>query len=94
MVCPPYQSALRLCVIAAERWAEVEAEYYQINLLRQKPHRFANLVYAWAVSRIDPEKLDEFHEELVDLLPWQDVESEAAEQLESNSFFDMQAKGR
>lgn len=94
MVRPPYPVAVRLCQILADRWPEIDAAYYQINMLRQKPHRIANLVYAWCIERVDPEKLDDWKSELMDLLPWQDVQSEAATQLESDSFFAMQSKGR
>lgn len=53
----------------------------------QPPARFVALVYAWAIERVDPEKLDDWEFELVDLLPWQDSSSEAAVQMESDSFF-------
>lgn len=93
MVRPPYPVAVRLCTIAAERWAEIDAAYYQMTLLRERPHRFLNMVYAWAIERVDPDKLDEWLAELADLLPWQDADSEAAAELESASFFEMQGKG-
>jgi hypothetical protein len=84
---------VRLCWIASERWAELDAAYYQISLLRERPHRFANLVYAWVIERVPHDKLDEWQTELLDLLPWQDATSEAAVNLESESFLAMQAKG-
>lgn len=93
MVRPPYQAVVRLCGIAAERWAQLESAYYQINLLRQPPHRFTNLVYAWAIERVAHDKLDDWEAELIDLLPWQDATSEAATNLESESFMSMMAKG-
>jgi hypothetical protein len=40
---------------------------------------------------IDPEKLEDWEFELHDLLPWQDSQSEAATQIESDSFFAMMA---
>jgi hypothetical protein len=40
---------------------------------------------------VDPEKLDEWKVELVDLLPWQDSSTSAAVDAESDSFFAMQA---
>lgn len=52
-----------------------------------------SLVYTWCIERVDPEKLDDWVAELDDLLPWQDVQSEAAEEIESSSFFAMQARG-
>jgi hypothetical protein len=39
------------------------------------------------------DKIDEWLNEMVDLLPWQDVLSEAAVNLESDSFMAMSAKG-
>ena len=81
MVRPPYAAVVRLCVIASQRWAEIDAAYYQITLLRQSPHRFANLVYSWAIERVEHDKLDEWLAELIDLLPWQDTNSEAAANL-------------
>lgn len=52
-----------------------------------------NLVYAWCIERVDPDKLDDWIADLHELLPWQDVDSEAAVNLESESFFQMQARG-
>lgn len=51
------------------------------------------MVYSWCIERIEHDKLDDWLAELHDLLPWQDVNSEAAVNLESESFFAMQAKG-
>jgi hypothetical protein len=51
------------------------------------------MVYAWAIERVAPDDLDQWHEDLRDLLPWQDTSSEAAVDLESQSFLAMQAKG-
>lgn len=93
MVRPPYPVCVRLCLIAAERWAELDAAYYQINLLRLRPHRFLNMVYAWCIERVEHDKLDEWKSELVDLLPWQDSSSEAAINMESESFLAMMGKG-
>lgn len=93
MVRPPYPVAVRLCTIASERWDEIRAAYYQINLLRERPHAFAGMVYAWAIERVEHDKFDEWIADLHELLPWQDSDSEAAEQLESQSFFNMQSKG-
>lgn len=93
MVCEPYPRAVRLCLIAAERWAEIDAAYYQINLLRLRPHRFMNLVYSWCIERVDPDSLEEWLFDLDDLLPWQDATSEAAVNAESESFMSMMAKG-
>lgn len=57
------------------------------------PHRYLNMVYSWCIERIPAEKLDDWLVELADLLPWQDVDSEAAVNLESESFLAMAAKG-
>lgn len=54
--------------------------------MHQPMWRFVSLTYAWAVELIDPEKLEDWEMELVDLLPWQDSSSEAATQIESDSF--------
>lgn len=51
------------------------------------------MVYAWAIERVDPEALDEWLEELTELLPWQSSQSEAAAQMESESFMTMMGKG-
>ena len=95
MVRPPYPVAVRLCILASARWAEITSAYYHpgYSLFREKPYRFANLVYAWAIERVEHDKLDEWLSDLNDLLPWQDADSEAAAQLESESFLAMQAKG-
>lgn len=84
---------MRLCAIASERWSELDAAYYQIDLLRVKPHRYLNLVYSWCIERVAADKLGDWKADLVDLLPWQDTTSEAAVNLESESFLAMQAKG-
>lgn len=87
--------AVRLCLLAAERWDEIDAHYHAspTPLLRMSPHRYLNMVYSWAIERVPHDKLDDWKLELVDLLPWQDTQSEAAAELESDSFFAMQAKG-
>lgn len=66
---PPYQVALRLYAVAAERWAEVDAAYYMVDLIRVAPHRFLNFVYAWCVERIDPEKREDWERMLEAPLP-------------------------
>lgn len=95
MVRPPYPVAVRLCGIAAERWAELDAVYHAspTPLLRMPPHRYLNMVYSWCIERIEADKLEDWLVELADLLPWQDADSEAAVNLESESFLAMQAKG-
>lgn len=54
---------------------------------------YLNLVYSWCIERVEHDKLDDWLNELNDLLPWQDSNSEAAVNLESESFLAMQAKG-
>lgn len=92
MVRHPYPVAVRLCTIASERWPELDAAYYQINLLRQTPRRFVGLVYAWCIERVAHDKIEEWERDLRDPLPWQDADSEAAIQAESDSFMAMMAK--
>lgn len=57
---PPYPVALRLYAIAAERWAEIDAAYLSVDLIRLPPHRFCNAVYAWCVQHMTPEKREEW----------------------------------
>jgi hypothetical protein len=51
------------------------------------------MVYAWAIERVKPDELEDWINELEDLLPWQDTQSEAAANMESDSFMAMMAKG-
>lgn len=76
-------------MIAAERWSEVDAAYYPANILREKPHRFASLVYVWCLERVAHDKIEEWERDLEELLPWQDSTSEAAVNAESESFMAM-----
>lgn len=78
-------------MIAAERWAQIDAAYYQIKLLRQTPARFAGLVYAWVLERTPHDKIDQLESDLDDLLPWEDSTSEAAAEIEGASFMAMAA---
>ena len=52
---PPYPTALRLYAIAAERWAEIEAHYLAVDLLRLPAAKFLNAVYAWCVVQMQPD---------------------------------------
>lgn len=94
MVRPPYPVAVRLCTLASERWPEIDAAYYQIRLIREKPHRFLNMVYAWCIERVESDKLDEWIADLHELLPWQDADGESAAEIESDSFMSMMNKQR
>lgn len=61
VVRPPYPTALRLYAIAAERWAEIDGLCAQngVDPIRLRPDRFCNLIYAWAVERVeDRERFD------------------------------------
>lgn len=94
MVRPPYPVVVRLCTIAAERWDEIDAEYHAlpVPLLRQPLHRFAGLIWAWCIVRVEHDKIEEWEQEMNDLLPWQDSTSEAAVNAESDSFMAMMNK--
>lgn len=88
---------VRLHWYAERLWPQIDAAYPTLNppLLKQKPHRFLNFVYAWCVERFTKqEDLDEWKTELVDMLPWQDSMSLAAEEMESDSFMSMMNKQR
>lgn len=92
MVRTPYRVAVRLYGILIAYWSELTAAYYQIDLLQQRPHRTLTLVYAWCMERTDPEKREEFLQDLNDLLPWEESDSEAAAEIESASFMAMMAQ--
>ena len=66
---PPYATALRLYAIAEERWAEIDAAYASVNLIRFPAHRFLNCVYAWCIERIEPDKLDDWKFQLEAPIP-------------------------
>jgi hypothetical protein len=56
VVRPPYQAAHRLCAIAAQRWAEIDAHAAQgggLDPFSLRPDRFFNYIYAWAVDRVE-----------------------------------------
>lgn len=79
-------------MIAAERWSEIAAHYYQVNLLREPPWKFLGMVYVWALERVEHDKIESWIQELNELLPWQNAQSEAAAEIESASFLAMMAK--
>ena len=93
MVRTPYPAVVRLHHIASERWAEVEAAYPTVSLLRFPRARFLNLVYVWAIERVPSDTLEQWKADLVEPLPWQSVDSEYVIQMESDAFFDMMGKG-
>lgn len=92
MVRTPYQAVHRLCEHTVILWPRLVAAYYQKNLLKCRPHELLNLVYSWVIENYPSDKLEEWHEELTELLPWQDADSEAAIELESASFMAMAGK--
>lgn len=90
---PPYQVALRLYAIAAERWPEVDAAYASVDLIRFPPHRFLNCVYAWCLDRIAPDKLEEWIHMLYQPLPGAKPAqvTEAQAEVEGQSFMNFMA---
>lgn len=87
---PPYQVALRLYLIAAERWPEVDAAYPSVDLIRFPPHRFLNFVYAWCLARIEPDKLEEWLYLLNQPLPGQEKKvTDAMAESEGESFMNL-----
>ena len=66
---PPYPAALRLYAIAAERWAEIEAHYLAVDLLRLPPAKFLNAVYAWCVKHMQPDDREKWEIMLTAPLP-------------------------
>lgn len=84
---------MRLAGLASSVWPQLEAHYYQIELLDLHPAKLLNLVYVWYLQNIPSDKIDEVLTELDDLLPWEDSTSEAAAEIESASFMAMMAKG-
>lgn len=66
---PPYSTALRLYAVADERWAEIEARYISVDLLRLPPAKFLNCVYAWAVHYMSPEDREKWDMMLTAPLP-------------------------
>lgn len=86
MVGPPYPSALRLYAIADGHWAEIEAAYYQIDLLSVGSRKFLNLVFAWCLTRIQPEQREEWIRDLEAPLPGQVQASPAQVEQEGMDF--------
>lgn len=92
---------VRLCDLAAQRWPELDREYHSVEnirgqkgLARQPLERMLWLIYAWAIEKVNPEKLNEWISDLDEPLPWQDVDSEAVVKAESDSFYDMMNKSK
>jgi hypothetical protein len=84
----PYAAALRIYAIAEERWAEIEAHYLSVDLLRLPPAKFTNAVYAWAVQMMLPEDREKWDAMLIAPLPGQERKrpSEAEVEMEGAAF--------
>lgn len=90
MVRPPYPAVYRLYAIAEDRWAEIDAAYAQVDLVRQPVHRFLNLVYAWCVAHIDPEKREDWEYQMNAPIPGRETQvSEATAEVEGEGFLAM-----
>jgi hypothetical protein len=85
VVRPPFRTTLRLYAIAIERFAELEGSYPSISLLNITPRKFCNLVFAWAVERIDPEKREEWIESLNYPLPGETVHRPSRDDLDEDA---------
>lgn len=87
MVRPPYEVALRLGYIAAERWVEIdgEAAYHGVDLIGLPLDRFLNAVYYWIIQRIEPDDLPMFLTRLYEPLPGRNESPESIKQ-EMDSF--------
>lgn len=85
---PPYVAALRLYAIAETRWAEIEANYLPVNLLRLTPAQFCNAVYAWCVKYMNTEDREKWDMLLIAPLPGQEKRpaSEAEAEVEGAAF--------
>jgi hypothetical protein len=87
---PPYRVALRLYAVAAERWAELDADYIAVDLIRLPPHRFLNCVYKWCLDRIDPEKVEDWEMMLSAPLPGEKPAKPTESELEAEGAAFMQ----
>jgi hypothetical protein len=66
---PPYDTAVRLHLIARDHWDSIDgaAAAAGVDPFALSPHRFCNLVYAWALQRV--EDVAKFDAELTAPLP-------------------------
>lgn len=83
MVGTPYQVAQRLYVIAEMYWAEIDAHYLAVDLIRLPPHRFLNAVYTWVLGRIAPDKHEQWLAQLNAPLPGAEVKAPTEAQIEA-----------
>lgn len=67
----PYRVAVRLHAVAVERWAELDAAYITVDLVRLPLDRFLNCVYAWCIERIPEERVEEWVFQLNAPFPWE-----------------------
>jgi hypothetical protein len=79
----PYQVAQRLYLIAETYWAEIDAHYLPVDLIRLPPHRFLNAVYAWVINRIDPAKHEQWIQQLSAPLPGTEKKKPTPAQIEA-----------
>ena len=66
MVCPPYQTAVRLSALAAVNWPVIDGEFSGkgFDILTLPLHRFLSVIYAWAVERMSSEDRAKFDMEI------------------------------
>jgi hypothetical protein len=52
---PPYDTAVRLHLIAREHWDAIDGKCAAegIDPFALAPHRFCNLIYVWAIERVE-----------------------------------------
>lgn len=73
MVGSPYREAVRLLELAAAYWSEIDAHYYQIDLLDLPIYRQFNLIHTWFWDRVkqDEEKSVMFENMLKEPMEWE-----------------------
>jgi len=82
VVRPPYAVTVRLVLIARERWPEIDGEtaLKGIDLTHLPLDRFLNAIYVWCLSRVEPDKHDQWLFQLTQPIPGRvepvDVEAE------------------
>ena len=55
--------------------------------MRLPPHRFLNIIYTWSISRIDPERREEWEAMLNDPLPGEEAKpSDTDLEMDGDSF--------
>lgn len=86
----PYPAALRLYLIAEERWPEIDTEYLSTDLLRLPAVRFCNAVYTWCLHRIEDDKREQWEYMLNAPLPGQEERvTENVAEVEGAAFMQM-----